>query len=53
MITERNKPNAILTVVVFNLFILNMIKAENIVISNKYKGNVDNFNNCRLISVSE
>ena len=53
MITERNKPSAILTVVVFNLFILNIIKAENIVISSKYKGYDINFSNWRLTSVNE
>ena len=36
--TERNKPNEILDVVLLNLLILNMINAENIVISSMYKG---------------
>ena len=36
--TEINNPNDILRVVVSSLFILNIIRADKIVIKTKYKG---------------
>ena len=51
--TEINKPNDILKVVVSSLFILNIIRAVKIVTKTKYRGYANIFNICIFTSVSE